>query len=135
MKLPAGDRDLGPGNDRLGARQEALELATLRRFEEAFRVAHRRAISSRHQLLYRILDIARFAPWRITSPMALVDDLKRFVTAHRSCATLTGDASPPSAEGYLLWIDCSCGAIFERWVTPEAAEDDLLKSGGPGSLN
>jgi hypothetical protein len=34
----------------------------------------------------------------------------------------------PTPAGYRLRITCSCGALFERWVTPEAAEFDLLRS-------
>jgi hypothetical protein len=60
--------------------------------------------------------------------MSLMDDLEGFVAAHRPCGTLTGDASAPAPTGYLLWVSCSCGALFERWVTPEAAEYDLLRS-------
>ena len=60
--------------------------------------------------------------------MSLVDDLESFVAAHRLCGTLTGDATEPVADGYLLWITCSCGKAFERWVTPEAAEYDLLRT-------
>jgi hypothetical protein len=57
-----------------------------------------------------------------------MDDLQRFVGAHGPCGTLTGDATAPVPDGYLLWIACSCGVVFERWVTPEAAEEDLLRS-------
>jgi hypothetical protein len=31
-------------------------------------------------------------------------------------------------QAYNVRIACSCGAAFERWVTPEAADDDLLRS-------
>jgi hypothetical protein len=55
-------------------------------------------------------------------------DLEEFVTSHGSCGSLTGDASAPSRNGYLLWVRCSCGMVFERWVTPEAAEFDLVRS-------
>lgn len=55
-------------------------------------------------------------------------ELEKFVRAHRECGSLIGDASRPGADGYLLWVECSCGIRFERWVTPEAAEYDLLRS-------
>ncbi len=55
-------------------------------------------------------------------------DLEEFVADHRLCGTLTGGAGDPTADGYLLWISCSCAASFERWVTPEAAEHDLIWS-------
>jgi hypothetical protein len=40
------------------------------------------------------------------------------------------DASPPAWNGYLLTVACSCGVVFERWVTPEDAELDLLRAAG-----
>jgi hypothetical protein len=30
--------------------------------------------------------------------------------------------------GYRVQLVCSCGAAFERWVTPDAADRDLLRS-------
>ena len=54
--------------------------------------------------------------------------LEHFVTAHRQCGHLEGDAGAVTALGYYLRVSCSCGAFFERWVTPEAAEYDLLRS-------
>jgi len=38
------------------------------------------------------------------------------------------DATQPTPEGYLLWIISSCGEHLERWVAPEAAKYDLLRS-------
>lgn len=55
-------------------------------------------------------------------------DLEEFIAAHRVCGTLTGGADAPTLEGYRLWVTCSCGEMFERWVTPEAAEHDLFRS-------
>lgn len=55
-------------------------------------------------------------------------DLEQFVSAHRACGTLTGGADAPTPEGYRLLVCCSCGELFARWVTPEAAEYDLLRS-------
>lgn len=54
--------------------------------------------------------------------------LERFVETHAECGDLRGDATVVTRDGYRLWITCSCGAVFERWVTPEAAEYDLLWS-------
>jgi len=39
---------------------------------------------------------------------------------------MTGGATEPAWNGYLLTVACPCGVIFERWVTPEDAEPDLL---------
>jgi hypothetical protein len=55
-------------------------------------------------------------------------DVEEFVAAHRGCGALGGGADVPTPAGYRLRITCSCGALFERWVTPEAAEFDLLRS-------
>jgi hypothetical protein len=30
-------------------------------------------------------------------------------------------------NGYLLKVACSCGVVFERWMTPTDAELDLLR--------
>jgi hypothetical protein len=58
--------------------------------------------------------------------MSLVADLEDFIHSHRPHGTLTADATPPARNGYLLTVACSCGVVFERWVTPEEAEMDLL---------
>lgn len=67
-------------------------------------------------------------PAAIPSGRGLTDDLEQYVTLHRACGRLTGNAMPPTPDGYLIWIACPCGARFERWVTPEAAVEDLLRS-------
>ena len=33
-------------------------------------------------------------------------------------------------NGYLLTVACPCGVVFERWVTPEDAELDLIRAVG-----
>jgi hypothetical protein len=55
-------------------------------------------------------------------------DLEQFVAAHRPCGELTGEVDEPEAAGYALRIACVCGAAFNRWVTLEAADADLLRS-------
>lgn len=47
----------------------------------------------------------------------LLAELEDFVVRHRACGRLTGDASEPEANGYLLRVGCSCGVAFLRWVT------------------
>jgi hypothetical protein len=59
-------------------------------------------------------------------------DLEEFVHDHRPHGTLTADTTKPAWNGYLLQVACPCGVIFERWVTPEDAELDLLRT---ASLN
>ena len=53
-------------------------------------------------------------------------DLEDFVHDHRPHGILTADATEPAWNGYLLTLACSCGVVFERWVTPEEADRDLL---------
>ena len=60
----------------------------------------------------------------------LLADLEDFVNDHRTHGPLTADASTPGWNGYLLTVACSCGVVFERWVTPEDAELDLLRMAG-----
>jgi hypothetical protein len=46
------------------------------------------------------------------------------------------DYLSPARNGYLLTVVCPCtgvcpcGVVFERWVTPEDAELDLLRAAG-----
>jgi hypothetical protein len=40
---------------------------------------------------------------------------------------MTGDATAPAWNGYLLTVACPCGVVFERGVTPEDADDDLFR--------
>jgi hypothetical protein len=58
-----------------------------------------------------------------------LDDVAEFITHHRPCGQLTGDATEPEANGYMVTVGCSCGVTFMRWVTPEEAADEL---GGVG---
>lgn len=61
--------------------------------------------------------------------MNIVTDLRAFVEAHQRCGgSLVGDADVPTERGYRLWLTCGCGALLERWVTPEDAERDLVLS-------
>ena len=41
--------------------------------------------------------------------MTLLDDLEEFVHNHRSHGALTGDATEPEWNGYLLTVVCPCG--------------------------
>jgi predicted RNA-binding Zn-ribbon protein involved in translation (DUF1610 family) len=55
-------------------------------------------------------------------------DLRDFVAQHRLCGRPTGDADPLQNHGYRVWAWCQCGARFERWVTADKGEADLLRS-------
>jgi hypothetical protein len=52
------------------------------------------------------------------TPISLLADLEEFVADHRPHGTLTGDATEPAWNGYLLTVACPCGVVFERWVMP-----------------
>jgi len=58
--------------------------------------------------------------------MTLLAELEEFVGDHRPHGPLTCDATEPAENGYLLTVACPCGVVFERWVTPEAADADLF---------
>ena len=60
--------------------------------------------------------------------MSLLADVEEFVQDHRPHGPLTGDATEPAWNGYLLTVASPCGMVFERWVTPEDAELDLLRA-------
>ena len=60
-------------------------------------------------------------------PVNLLADLEEFVHDHRPHGPLTADATEPAWNGYLLTVACPCGVVFERWVTPEEADADLLR--------
>ena len=48
----------------------------------------------------------------------LMTDLTDFLTRHRSCGKLTGDATKPANNGYMVEVACSCGVVSPR---PESA--------------
>jgi hypothetical protein len=58
----------------------------------------------------------------------MFEELERIVVAHRLCGKLTGHMCELTATGYPVQLTCCCGASFERWVTPEMADHDLLRS-------
>ena len=60
--------------------------------------------------------------------MGIFPVVEEFVHVHRSCGELTWVATQPTPQGYRLRMACPCGTVFDQWVTPEAAEDDLLKT-------
>ena len=62
--------------------------------------------------------------------MVWLNDLTGFLHAHRPHGALTADATEAAWNGYLLTVACPCGVTFERWVTPEDAEMDLLRVAG-----
>jgi len=59
--------------------------------------------------------------------MNLLADLEDFLHDHRPHGSMTADATEPARNGYLLTVACPCGVVFGRWVTPDAADADLLR--------
>jgi hypothetical protein len=57
---------------------------------------------------------------------SLVEELQEFVHDHRVHGALTANATEPAWNGYRLTVACPCGVVFERWVTREDADRDLL---------
>ena len=60
--------------------------------------------------------------------MSVFHKLQAFIQTHRPCGMLRSHAESPTKTGYLLWIDCSCGATSERWVVSHNEDDDLLRA-------
>ncbi len=58
----------------------------------------------------------------------IVRDLRAFEDAHDGCGALVRTCEPPSRDGYRVMITCPCGAVFDRWVTPQMARHDLIYS-------
>jgi hypothetical protein len=77
--------------------------------------------------VYQIGDVDGGGHRRDPADM-LGDDLVEFVSHHRAHGMLTGDATEPAWNGYLLSVACSCGVVFERWVTPGEAVRELVYS-------
>ncbi len=62
--------------------------------------------------------------------MTLRVNLEKFIHDHRPHGSLTGDATEPVWNGYLLTVACPCGVVFERWVTLGDAMDALISWSG-----
>ena len=46
----------------------------------------------------------------------MTEDVAAFIRDHRGHRQLAGDATEPTANGYMLTITCPCGVTFYRWV-------------------
>jgi hypothetical protein len=60
--------------------------------------------------------------------MNLLAELEEFVVNHHPLGTLTADSTETAGNGYRLTVACPCGVVFQRWVTPEEAQLDLIVS-------
>ena len=56
----------------------------------------------------------------------LLAPLTDFVHDHRHHGSLIADATEPAGNGYLLTVACPCGTVFQRWITPEEADADII---------
>ncbi len=57
----------------------------------------------------------------------MIAELREFFEAHTPHGPLTANATLPAWNGYLLTVAYACGVVFERWVTPDEADADLLR--------
>ena len=57
----------------------------------------------------------------------LLAELEDFVIRHRACGQLTGDATEPEPNGYMLTVSCFCGVSFLRWLMLEVATRMVVK--------
>jgi hypothetical protein len=57
--------------------------------------------------------------------MTLSADLEGFVMGHRPHGTVTATTGDLNPNGYRLEVACPCGVVFERWITPQEAVEDL----------
>jgi hypothetical protein len=75
---------------------------------------------------YQNLDIGDSAAAR--SSRCWLSELADFVTHHRPCGQLTGDAAEPEPSGYVLIVSCawSAAATPRRVVVAEVATDPNL---------
>lgn len=60
--------------------------------------------------------------------MGVYSDIQQFIETHKACGKVTGQVQTPTAEGYCVSVTCACGEQMSRWVTPEAARQDLIFS-------
>ena len=63
---------------------------------------------------------------RSHSEVPLLPDLSEFIRDRGRTSLLTADATEPAWNGYLLTVACPCGVVFQRWVTSEDADRDLI---------
>ena len=60
--------------------------------------------------------------------MGIYPEVQHFLEVHRACGEVTKEAGRPTADGYRIYVACACGAVLDRWVTPEDARHDLVHS-------
>lgn len=60
--------------------------------------------------------------------MSVFVELGAFVAAQSPRGDITADVGGETDAGYSLHVAGECGALFERWITPDIAVDDLPRS-------
>ena len=60
--------------------------------------------------------------------MSVYAHVLRFALEHHGHGHPACDAEVPTRAGYRRWIQCPCGMRLECLVTPEEADDGLLRS-------
>ncbi|HEV8437997.1 MAG TPA: hypothetical protein VGT40_07880 [Methylomirabilota bacterium] len=60
--------------------------------------------------------------------MSVLAELRGFVLIHRPCGVLRGNRDQQTAAGCRLWIQCPCGARFERWLASDETDADALSA-------
>jgi hypothetical protein len=62
--------------------------------------------------------------------------LAGFIEGHRACGTLAIHAPDcHSALGFMIMLDCDCGDRLVRWISVEAAFQDVIDSPWPATSN
>jgi hypothetical protein len=71
-----------------------------------------------------------------SGPTAEFRELERFIEGHRPCGPLMIYAPDcDSALGFLIVLDCECGDRLVRWISVEAAFQDVIDSPWPSTSN
>ena len=105
-----------------------MTLAGCQDHEPGSECRHRqRCQQDRPTRRHRSTYLERPQAHRDPSTMTLLAELEDFVRDHRPHGTLTEDATEPAWNGYLFTVACPCGVVFERWITPQHADADLLR--------
>jgi len=71
-------------------------------------------------------DLGRARARQRAAILTGLSDLEEFLIGHRPHGALIGDTIEPAWNGYLLTVACPCGVVFERWISPLHATEDLL---------
>jgi hypothetical protein len=60
-------------------------------------------------------------------------DVEAFARQHANCGGMTPTTGSPVGGGYLLTLTCACGATFDRWVSPDEAEQPMPSRARPST--